>query len=74
MAAVSPGAHVQCSAFAALANQLAGNREAANRWAGDVLRKNPRYNRSSFVEAFPFRDEQFREKTQSAFNHLFPRE
>lgn len=68
--AVAPNAHVHIRLIAALANKLAGNREAAERWASEVRRTDPRYEQKNFFAAFPFSDEQARSVISKALKDL----
>ena len=55
--ALSPNAHVHIEVVAALANALAGNRPAAERWATGAKKRAPGYSLDSFFKAFPFQDD-----------------
>ncbi|MGH6949069.1 MAG: hypothetical protein ACREDZ_17215, partial [Kiloniellales bacterium] len=68
--AKAPNAHVHIRTIAALANELAGNREAAARWAAEVWHGDPRYDRAMFLKAFPFRDERTRAAVGAALKRL----
>jgi len=66
----APNAHVQIRVIAALAHELAGNREAAGYWASEIRRGNPGYRQSTFFQAFPFHDERTLELAQTALKRL----
>ncbi|NKB57599.1 MAG: transcriptional regulator [Alphaproteobacteria bacterium] len=55
--AKAPNAHIHIKMIAAIAHELAGNRQAAERWTSDVKRIDPRYEQKQFFAAFPFYDE-----------------
>jgi TolB-like protein/Tfp pilus assembly protein PilF len=68
--AKAPNAHVHIRVIAALANELAGNREGSERWASEVRRTVPGYKQAKFLEAFPFRDERTRAVVKAALKRL----
>jgi hypothetical protein len=68
--ALAPNAHVHISVIAALAYELAGKREAAERWATTVRRRVPGYSQKMFFESFPFRDEAMLESARAALTRL----
>lgn len=69
-AANAPNAHVHIRIIAALAHALAGDRAAAERWASEVRRGDPRYDKSRFFKAFPFTDEGTLAKAKAALKRL----
>ncbi len=54
--AKAPNAHVHIHTIAALAHELAGDRQAATCCVSEVHRLAPRYNQAAFFQAFPFQD------------------
>ncbi|MEZ5935412.1 MAG: winged helix-turn-helix domain-containing protein [Alphaproteobacteria bacterium] len=69
-AATAPNAHIQIRVIAALAHELAGHRNAAARWAAEVLRMAPDFRQARFIRAFPFRDDAVRGKASAALKRL----
>lgn len=65
-AAYSPGAHVHISLVALLANEIAGHRAGAERWAEDARRRSPEINLEKFLQAFPFADGAFRRRIEQS--------
>jgi TolB-like protein len=66
----APNAHVHIRTIAALANELAGRHETAQRWAATVRRNDPGYSQQKFLAAFPFRDDTTRGEIQAALQRL----
>jgi len=69
-AAKAPNAHIHIRTIAALAHELAGNRQVAERWASEVRRTDPKYEQASFFRAFPFHDEHTLAIAQAALKRL----
>lgn len=59
-AAREPNAHVLIDVIAAIARELKGDREAAERWLVSARRKNPRITQSDLFASLPFRDDGMR--------------
>ena len=56
-AARAPGAHQIISAIAAVAHDLAGDREVALRFADETRERDPRFDQGDFFRSFSFRNE-----------------
>jgi tetratricopeptide (TPR) repeat protein len=69
-AARAPNAHVHIFVIAALVNELAGNRSAAETWATEVRRRMSTYRQDLFFKAFPFRDPSTRDMIRGALDRL----
>lgn len=66
----APNAHVHIYVIAALVNELAGNRTAAEAWVADVRRRMSTYRQALFFKAFPFRDAGTHRMIRSALDRL----
>lgn len=66
----APNAHVQIRVIAALANELAGDRTAAERWVSEARQLDPSYEQIQFFKAFPFREDHTRALMEAALNRL----
>ncbi|MCB1909154.1 MAG: winged helix-turn-helix domain-containing protein [Rhodocyclaceae bacterium] len=66
----APNAHVHIFVIAALVNELAGKRSAADSWAAEVRRRMDGYRPELFFKAFPFRDDGTRDTIRGAFTRL----
>ncbi len=66
----SPGAHVLIAVIAAVACQLAGQRERARAWTEDVRRRMPEVSAADFFRSFPIRDPQQRRRMEAALVEL----
>ncbi|MCP5236041.1 MAG: winged helix-turn-helix domain-containing protein [Zoogloeaceae bacterium] len=66
----APNAHVHIFVIAALVNELAGNRAAADSWAAEVRRRADGYQPERFFKSFPFRNQGTRETIMGAFLRL----
>ncbi len=66
----APNAHILIVAIAALAQELAGNREAAERWASRLREPGSGYSQAKFFRAFPFRDEATLASAKAALKRL----
>lgn len=69
-AARAPNAHVHIFVIAALANELAGKRTAAEAWATEVRRRMTAYRQDLFFKAFPFSDTRTRNILRQALERL----
>jgi len=69
-AARSPGAHVLIAMIAAAAQELAGNRALADRWAANVRERNAALTREDFFRAFPMRSAAMRSRVSGALARL----
>ncbi len=68
-AAVAPGAHHLIAAIAAIVNELAGDRQQAQRWAQVINRRAPDFRIEHFFRALPFRQN----VTNKAYTHALTR-
>jgi hypothetical protein len=68
--AAAPNAHVHIRAIAAVANELAGDRAAAERRAAEIRRNDRGFRQATFFEAFPFRDARTRATFKAALDRL----
>lgn len=66
----APNAHIHIRTIAALAHELAGNRQAAERRASEVRRTDPKYKQAMFFQAFPFHDERTLAVARAALKRL----
>ena len=66
----APNAHVLIQAIAAMAQELAGNRKAAEHWASKVRSPKSGYTQANFFRSFPFRDEATLAKAKAALKRL----
>lgn len=66
----APGAHVLITMIAAAAQALAGNDENAQRWAAEVLSRNPALTRDDFFGAFPMKSTSIRTRMTAALETL----
>jgi TolB-like protein len=69
-AARAPGAHVLIAMIAAVTQDLAGNGNAATRWATNVKDRNARLSREDFFRAFPMKPEVMRSRVAAALTRL----
>lgn len=68
--AEAPNAHVHIRVIAAVAHELAGNRDAAERWATEIRQGDRGFTRDTFFAAFPFRDDATRARFEAAMGRL----
>lgn len=66
----APNAHVHIFVIAAMANDLAGRRAAAESWATEVKRRMSTYRQEMFFKSFPFREDGAREAMRKALASL----
>jgi TolB-like protein len=66
----SPGAHALIAMIAAAAQALAGNDEAARRWAAEVRGRNPALTHDDFFSAFPMKSASMRARFTTTLKRL----
>lgn len=69
-AARAPGAHVLIAMIAAIAYELAGERNKARVWARNVRERNPAIVQADFFQSFPFQDRDLRRRWSAVLTAL----
>ncbi len=69
-ATMAPNAHVHIYVIAAIAHELAGDRDRARQYIAHLDHADRTYNGDEFFRAFPFQDDHTREIAQAALKQL----
>lgn len=69
-AVLSPNAHVQIFAIAAITNELSGNRNKSEQYVQRIRCSHPAYTKADFLKSFPFRDQNARDDVERALQRL----
>ena len=64
-AASAPGAHALIALIATACLDIAGERDAAGRWAGRARMRHPEVSAALFFKAFPFDDHELRARIEA---------